>query len=98
MEASLACKRCWRSNFFLHLEKSKDMSIEEKSDFALQRLEEESAARKRYDEMTQIWITDYTKMSEEEKNAFITEYMALRENYSFDKKNDSWNQWDAVTS
>lgn len=69
------------------LEKSKDMSIEEKSDFALQRLEEESAARKRYDEMTQIWITDYTKMSEEEKNAFITEYMALRENYSFDKKN-----------
>ena len=29
------------------LEKSKDMSIEEKSDFALQRLEEESPARKR---------------------------------------------------
>ena len=64
-------------------EKTKDMSAKDSADYALKKLEEENAAKKRYDDMTNFWIKNNKTMSREEKDKFLKEYMMLREKYSF---------------
>ena len=51
-------------------EKTKDMSAKDSADYALKKLEEENAAKKRYDDMTNFWIKNNKTMSREEKDKF----------------------------
>jgi hypothetical protein len=68
-----------------YFEKSKDMSIEDSANFALEKLEEEKRARKKYDAMTKEWIKNSKNMSREQKDIFVEEYTRLRNTYNFAK-------------
>ena len=65
--------------------KTKDMSVNDSAKYALQKLKEETAAKKRYDDMTNTWIKNNKSMSREQKDIFLKEYIMLRDKYSFAK-------------